>query len=88
MDHRLSFAFGVYDVDKSGYLDFNKLDTVIHPMMKLINGNVERDLNSIPMTTLCMRLLDLNKTGKISRDDFTKGLRRNQSLRILMSPFN
>lgn len=84
----MSFCFGVYDADKSGYLDFGKLDAVINPMMKLINGNAERDLDSRPMTNLCMRLLDQNKTGQISRDDFIKGLKRNQSLRILMSPFN
>ncbi len=51
--------------------------------------NTEKDrAHSYSLAQLCMKQLDKDGNGQISKDEFVAGLLENYSMRILMSPYN
>ena len=53
--------------------------------MKMLGGETE-DLDE--MAEMQFSLLDTNKDGLISQEEFVDGLSKNYNLRLLMSPFS
>jgi len=84
---KLSYAFDLYDLDESGYLDINELNTIIFAMFDMLNTEKDR-AHSYSLAQLCMKQLDKDGNGQISKDEFVTGLLENYSMRILMSPYN
>jgi Ca2+-binding EF-hand superfamily protein len=84
---KLEYAFELYDADDSGTLDRTEIKTVLTGMLDLLGADKKgHNINSL--TTECMKELDQEKDGLITKDEFVDGLLANYSLRALMSPFN
>lgn len=72
-------------MDKNGYLDKEEVKTTAKALMKMLGSETE-DLDE--MAEMQFLLLDTNKDGLISQEEFVEGLTKNYNLRLLMSPFN
>lgn len=51
-------------------------------------GAEKKSYNIDKLVEECIKILDTNKDGKVSKEEFVNGLAKNYSLRVLMSPFN
>ena len=83
----MNFAFDVYDLDRNGYLDQIELKTVIYGMLDMLGAD-RKAHNPQALAAQVMKDLDQSHDGKVSKDEFVKGLLANPSLRALLSPFN
>jgi len=68
-------------------LDRNELNAVIHGMLDMLGAD-RRGHSSQDVAKGCLLLLDENRDGRITKDEFVSGLLEDNSLRALMSPFN
>lgn len=86
---KLDYAFDVYDTNNSGYLDKNELSKVIYAMLNLLGAEKKDDPDGInELATDCLKKLDKNEDGRVSKEEFIVGLSENYSLKALMNPFN
>jgi Ca2+-binding EF-hand superfamily protein len=84
---KLEYAFSLYDTDGNGYLDRNELRTVLTAMLDLLGAD-KKNTNVPALVNEIVTDLDKSHDGRITKDEFVKGLAANYSLRALMSPFN
>lgn len=82
---KIQLTFDLYDMDKNGYLDKEEVKITVKALMKMLGGETE-DLDE--MAEMQFSLLDTNKDGLISQEEFVDGLSKNYNLRLLMSPFS
>ncbi|RNA31687.1 Neuronal calcium sensor 2 [Brachionus plicatilis] len=87
LKQKLEYSFNVYDSDKNGYLDRDELKQVIFGMLNLLGAD-EKSNDANFLAQQCIRELDVSNDGKVSKEEFIKGLSKNYSMRVLLSPFN
>ena len=65
-EHKLKFAFKIYDIDEDGYITNGELFTVL----KMMVGNNLTDLQLQQLVDRTIIKADLDYDGKISYDEF------------------
>ena len=85
LKQRLNYAFELYDLDENGYIDENELKIVLEGMLNMLGT----DKKLVPgLVILAMKELDTSRDGKVSKEEFVKGLLAQPSLRAIMNPFD
>ncbi len=77
---KLTYAFEIYDEDKSGFLSNDELIAVIYGLSSLLEVS-KKGVNSQDLARECMIMLDKTKNEQISKEDFVNGLLSNENLR-------
>ena len=80
---KLQYAFELYDADNNGYLTPNEVQEVLAGMLDLLGADKKTDLKAL--TAEVMKQLDSSHDGKVSKDEFVKGLMANYSIRYMIS---
>ena len=62
---KLEFTFDLYDIDKSGSLDFNEVNEIMKCMLDLLGARGQINTNDFAKD--CFNQLDSDKNGKINK---------------------
>ena len=76
---KLIYAFELYDADNNGFLTPNEVQEVLGGMLDLLGADKKTDVKAL--TAEVMKQLDSSSDGKVSKDEFVKGLLANYSMR-------
>ena len=68
-------------------MDSNELKIVLTGMLDMLGAD-KKSHNVPALVSQITKDLDSSHDGKVSKDEFVKGLMANPSLRALMNPFN
>jgi Ca2+-binding EF-hand superfamily protein len=74
-------------LDGNGYLDSNELKIVLTGMLDMLGAD-KKSHNVPALVAQITKDLDSSHDGKVSKDEFVKGLMAQPALRALMNPFN
>ncbi len=87
MKRKLEYAFQIYDEDGNGFLSKEEIENVITGMLDLLGA--DKTMNDPQkLADEAIKALDTSKDGKVTKEEFIKGLMKNYSLRSLMNPFS
>ena len=76
---KLVYAFKLYDADNNGFLTTNEVHEVLSGMLDLLGADKKTDVRGL--TSEVISQIDASSDGKISKDEFVRGLLANYSLR-------
>ncbi|CAF1487664.1 unnamed protein product [Rotaria sordida] len=87
LDHRLIFAFNMYDMSKDGLINQKGLITLISAIYDLV-GETDRkgDRDPKKIAADIIAKLDSNGDNKLSKVEFIAGCKNNPNIRALLAP--
>ena len=83
MSEKLKWTFSLYDIDKNGFITRKEMGEIVKAIYKLMDDRVKLpDDESTPRKRVdkIFRLMDRDKDGKISLDEFTDATKCHPSL--------
>ncbi|KAL4235606.1 Hippocalcin-like protein 1 [Mactra antiquata] len=76
---KLRWAFEMYDINGDGYISRKEMNEIVEAIYKMTNAYRDRD-TSRKMSEKLFHLCDLNDDGKISFEEFCKGVERDPAI--------
>ncbi|CAF1303283.1 unnamed protein product [Rotaria magnacalcarata] len=86
LEHKLRYAFNVYDLDHNSMIDRAEILFILHAMFQLLGMNDSKYSYEQCADTI-MKTLDINEDQCISKEEFIQGLLKDTFLQSLMNPF-
>ncbi|XP_064625728.1 hippocalcin-like protein 1 [Lineus longissimus] len=89
LDQKLSWAFGLYDLDGNGWVTKDELLSIITGIYKMVQNDVElEDFAETPeeLVDEILKLMDSNNDHKLSRVEFIEGCQKNPQLVKVIKP--
>lgn len=89
MEHKLRYAFNVYDLDHNSMIDRAEILFILRAMFELLGMNMHqsRTYSYEECADKIMKNLDVNEDERISKEEFIQGLSKDPFLQSLMNPF-
>ncbi|RNA28555.1 Neuronal calcium sensor 2 [Brachionus plicatilis] len=100
-DQKLGLIFELYDLNNSGYIDFHEMHSIVKVLFKLkyssygpsdysLFTNQEFISSNLPISYYIamdiMKTFDLDRNGKLTKQEFIEGCLNHQNFRIFLSP--
>ena len=89
MEHKLRYAFNVYDLDHNSMIDRAEILFILRAMFELLGMNMQqpKKYSYEECADQIMKNLDVNEDERISKEEFIQGLTKDPFLQSLMNPF-
>lgn len=100
-DQKLGLIFELYDLNNSGYIDFHEMHSIVKVLFKLKYSkyepsdyskftNQEFISSNLPLSYYIamdiMKAFDLDRNGKLTKQEFIKGCLSHQNFKKFLSP--
>ncbi|XP_036390539.1 guanylyl cyclase-activating protein 2-like [Megalops cyprinoides] len=90
LEDKLRWSFKVFDKDENGRLDRSEVRSIVRIIHRIKQGTVsdEREKNTLTPEQVCNRifdLIDVNKDGQITLEEFLEGAERDEWVRKFLT---